>query len=72
MHDFRSINLLNFTDKKGNSSFIRWAVVLSGSVDCISNVATLNIIAQAVEHRLQLHDTFGGYRLLNRNIKAPS
>ncbi|KAJ6997448.1 aspartic proteinase-like protein 2 [Populus alba x Populus x berolinensis] len=56
--------------EKGNASYIEWAVVPSGSADCISNVTALSIIARVAEYHMHLPDTFGSYHLINWEIKA--
>ncbi|XP_019444898.1 PREDICTED: aspartic proteinase nepenthesin-1-like [Lupinus angustifolius] len=65
------VHVINFTSL-GNGSLSRWVITPRPYADYISNTTAMSIIARLSEHRMQLPDTFGSYRLLDWNVEAPS
>lgn len=65
------IHLLNFTSS-GNDSLSRWAITPRPYADYFSNSTAMNIIGRLAEHRMQLPDAFGSYKLIDWNVMPPS
>uniref|UniRef100_A0A7N0ZQQ0 Peptidase A1 domain-containing protein n=1 Tax=Kalanchoe fedtschenkoi TaxID=63787 RepID=A0A7N0ZQQ0_KALFE len=62
------VHLLNVTSD-GDSSVMRWAISPVQSAEYISNATVTSIISQLSEHRLQLPDTYGNYKLLEWSVQ---
>ncbi|RZC66991.1 hypothetical protein C5167_010681 [Papaver somniferum] len=64
------VHLLNFR-LKGNESLVRWVICPAESDYYISNTTAKSIFSRLNEHRLQLPENFGSYKLLEWKVEPP-
>ncbi|CAJ1968053.1 unnamed protein product [Sphenostylis stenocarpa] len=65
------VHLLNFTST-GNDSLSKWVITPKPYAHYISNTTATNIISRLAEHRIQLPDSFGNYKLIDWSVEPPS
>ncbi|XP_061341213.1 aspartic proteinase 36-like isoform X2 [Gastrolobium bilobum] len=65
------VHLRNFSSL-GNGSLSRWIITPGPYADFFSNTTAMSIVARLSEHRMQLPETFGSYKLLDWNTEPPS
>ncbi|XP_022149435.1 aspartyl protease family protein 1-like isoform X2 [Momordica charantia] len=65
---YSQVRLLNFT-MQGNDSLIQLAIIPGGSSEFFSHATATTIIAQIVEHHMQLPPTFGSYQVVQWNVE---
>ncbi|XAR50724.1 Nepenthesin [Bertholletia excelsa] len=63
------VHLLNFT-AQGNDSLTSWAMLPAGPAEYFSNATAMGIVARLSEHRVQLPDNFGSYKLVGWHIES--
>ncbi|KAJ6822076.1 aspartic proteinase CDR1-like [Iris pallida] len=68
--DANQVHLMNFTSID-DGTLIRCVILPSGS-DFISNPTAEGIISRLTEHRVQLPENFGNYKLIEWNVEPPS
>ncbi|CAJ2646113.1 unnamed protein product [Trifolium pratense] len=65
------VHLMNFSSL-GNGSLSRWVITPRPYADFFSNTTATSMISRLSEHRMQLPDTFGSYKLLDWNAEPSS
>lgn len=64
------VHLMNFSSH-GNGSLSKWVITPRPYADFFSNATAMSMIARLSEHRMQLPDTFGSYKLIDWNAEPP-
>ncbi|OMO78806.1 hypothetical protein CCACVL1_14085, partial [Corchorus capsularis] len=62
------VRLLNVT-LKGNDYLVRWGIFPAASANYLSNTTALSIILRLRDHRMQLPERFGNYKLVEWNAE---
>ncbi|CAK8539666.1 unnamed protein product [Lathyrus sativus] len=65
------VNLMDLSSL-GNGSLSRWAITPRPYADFFSNTTAMSMVSRLSEHRMQLPDTFGSYKLLDWNAEPSS
>ncbi|OMO70690.1 Peptidase A1 [Corchorus olitorius] len=66
--DNSQVRLLNVT-LKGNDYLVRWGIFPAASANYLSNTTALSIILRLRDHRMQLPERFGNYKLVEWNAE---
>ncbi|CAJ1929420.1 unnamed protein product [Sphenostylis stenocarpa] len=64
------VHLMNVSSL-GSSSLSKWLITPRPYADFFSNATVMSMIARLSEHRMQLPDSFGSYKLIDWNAKPP-